>query len=218
MHFSPLLLVTDSSKESTQESSSVEKSLPIIYMITPTYSRLAQKADLTRLCYTLMHVPRLHWIIVEDSANMTTLVNRLLSGNYSCKIPRITHLFARTAEDMRLSNNNRTERGRKRRGELQRNLAIEWLRNSSRDGLLEDQINSRDVKGVVYFGDDDNTYDIQLFEEVSELMIKRWPRNRHSNHGVHCTHTPLVSVQGLSAVFRNQISSSVVHQLPLLLF
>ena len=37
-----------------------------IFMITPTYSRHTQKADMTRLLYTLLHVPNLHWIIVED--------------------------------------------------------------------------------------------------------------------------------------------------------
>ena len=47
-------------------------------MITPTYARWTQKADLTRLCQTLMHVPSLHWIVVEDSEEKTDLVKRLL--------------------------------------------------------------------------------------------------------------------------------------------
>lgn len=40
---------------------------PVIYVITPTYTRAVQKAELTRLLNTLSHVPSLHWIIVEDA-------------------------------------------------------------------------------------------------------------------------------------------------------
>ena len=48
-------------------------------MITPTYSRHTQKADLTRLCHTLMHIDNLHWIVVEDSYEKTSLVTRFLA-------------------------------------------------------------------------------------------------------------------------------------------
>ena len=49
----------------------------------------------------------------------------------------------------------------KSRGVEQRNMALRWLRDSAADGLLVGG-----EKGVVYFGDDDNTYDIEIFEEV----------------------------------------------------
>ena len=42
--------------------------VPTIYVVTPTYARPVQKAELTRLSNTLLHVPSLHWIVVEDSA------------------------------------------------------------------------------------------------------------------------------------------------------
>ena len=48
-------------------------------MITPTHSCHTQKADLTRLCHTLMHVNNLHWIVVEDSSEKTSLVTRFLA-------------------------------------------------------------------------------------------------------------------------------------------
>lgn len=45
----------------------------------------------------------------------------------------------------------------KARGVEQRNAGLEWLRKN----LNEDQLN-----GVVFFMDDDNTYSLQIFEEV----------------------------------------------------
>ena len=50
---------------------------------------------------------------------------------------------------------------RKNRGVEQRNMALEWLRERAGDGALVGG-----ARGVVYFGDDDNTYDIAIFEEV----------------------------------------------------
>jgi hypothetical protein len=44
----------------------------------------------------------------------------------------------------------------KPRGVLQRNTALEWLHTN---------LDSNN-KGVVYFADDDNSYSLQLFEEV----------------------------------------------------
>jgi hypothetical protein len=72
--------------------------LPVIYAITPTYTRPVQKAELTRLSHTLMLVPNLHWIIVEDSENPTELVSRLLERS---GIP-YTHLNAATPKNWKL--------------------------------------------------------------------------------------------------------------------
>lgn len=135
-------------------------------MVTPTYARATQKVDLTRLCYTLMHVPQLHWIVVEDSEDKTPLVQRLLSGKHSCKIKRSTHLNRRTSEHLRLG--PKESFWRKPRGVEQRNHGIDWLRESASEGLLGDDHNPAKLKGVVYFGDDDNTYDTEVFDEVSE--------------------------------------------------
>ena len=44
------------------------------------------------------------------------------------------------------------------KGVPNRNQAIRWL--------LEHVEETGDASGVVYFADDDNTYDLQLFEEV----------------------------------------------------
>ena len=53
----------------------------------------------------------------------------------------------------------------KNRGVEQRNAGLQWLRDRAADEMLEGW-----EGGVVYFGDDDNTYDIQIFEEVCEML------------------------------------------------
>ena len=138
-------------------------SLPIIYMITPTYARWTQKADLSRLCFTLMHIPNLHWIVVEDAEAKSDLVRKIISGNYSCKVSHTTHLNVRTPKYDRKGPKDPV--WFKNRGVLQRNIALIWLREAASSGLLKNKL-----RGVVYFGDDDNTYDLKVFEEVSEYM------------------------------------------------
>lgn len=125
--------------------------VPTIYVITPTYKRLTQKADLTRLSQTLLHVPKLHWILVEDSEEKTDLVIRFLEN---CGIS-YTHLAVRTPKQLITKEGD--PRWLKARGVEQRNLGLKWMRQNFRS----------DMKGIVYFGDDDNTYDLRIFEQVS---------------------------------------------------
>lgn len=124
---------------------------PSIYAITPTHTRPVQKAELTRLCQTFLHVPKFHWIIVEDSREKTDLVTNFLR---SCGLPH-THLNVMTPPEYKLQDDD--PNWLKPRGVLQRNLALEWIRQ---------ELNPDKHKGVVYFADDDNTYSLQLFEEV----------------------------------------------------
>ena len=126
-------------------------SLPTIYLITPTYDRIEQKAELTRMYYTLLHVPNVHWILVEDSDRKTDKVRRFLTN---CQIP-YTHLNVATPEHVKLKSSD--PNWLKPRGVLQRNAGLTWIRSS---------LNPRKNKGVVYFADDDNTYSVELFEEV----------------------------------------------------
>lgn len=145
-------LTTTASARKNTEPTEQDGGTPV-YMITPTYARWTQKADLTRLCHSLMHVPQLHWILVEDSEQKTQLVGRFLER---CRV-RSTHLHVRTDEQRRLRAGEPV--WRKARGVEQRNLAIDWLREGGANGRLPRE-------GVVYFGDDDNTYDLELFEQV----------------------------------------------------
>ena len=126
-------------------------------MITPTYTRWTQKADLVRLCQTLMHVRNLHWIVVEDSDNRTELVTDFLKR---CSV-KSTHLNFRTSKQYRhvlKRRRRRKMRTRKSEGIEQRNMALRWLRQTFEPGAVD---------GVVYFGDEDNSYDLQVFEEVT---------------------------------------------------
>ncbi|XP_052768062.1 galactosylgalactosylxylosylprotein 3-beta-glucuronosyltransferase 2-like [Mya arenaria] len=136
-----------------QERPNVENKtdIPNIYIVTATYSRLAQKADLTRLSYTLRLVPNIHWIVVEDADNKTELVRNFL---FNSKLQFI-HLNKRTPNVK-----NRWEI----RGISQRNEAVRWIRQFAQ------------TPGVVYFADDDNTYDIRIFEEMRYTKnVSVWP-------------------------------------------
>ena len=127
-----------------------------LFLITPTHTRPEQKAELTRLSQTLLHVPNLHWIVVEDEAARTDLVTNFLS---ECGL-NYTHLNVKTPDNFKLQ--SKDPNWLKPRGVLQRNLALHWLRNN---------IDIPTQKGVVYFADDDNTYSLKLFEEVSFILF-----------------------------------------------
>ncbi|XP_059041716.1 galactosylgalactosylxylosylprotein 3-beta-glucuronosyltransferase 1 isoform X2 [Mustela lutreola] len=132
--------------------------LPTIHVVTPTYSRPVQKAELTRMANTLLHVPNLHWLVVEDAPRRTPLTARLLRDtglNY-------THLHVETPRNYKLRGDARDPRIP--RGTMQRNLALRWLRETFPRNSSQ--------PGVVYFADDDNTYSLELFEERSQAYFK----------------------------------------------
>jgi galactosylgalactosylxylosylprotein 3-beta-glucuronosyltransferase 3 len=136
--------------------------MPIIYIITPTNNRrVTQLADLTRMRNTLWLVPKVVWILVEDNDYKTDKIKNFLE--YS-KLDYV-HLAERTPDEMLIKSSEKE--WTKPRGVLQRNKAINWLRDNS------DSIN---LNGVVYFADDDNTYDIRLFEEMRYTKkVSVWP-------------------------------------------
>jgi len=98
------------------------RSTKTIYVITPTCKRVTQKVDLTSMCHTLMNVPDLVWIVIEDAPEPTDLVTRLLQR---CKVKTV-HLVVPTSAKYIV------EKGRpswsKPRGVEQRNAGLKWLR------------------------------------------------------------------------------------------
>ncbi|XP_033927560.1 galactosylgalactosylxylosylprotein 3-beta-glucuronosyltransferase 3 [Melopsittacus undulatus] len=136
------------------------QALPTIYVVTPTYARPVQKAELVRLSQTLLHVRALHWVVVEDAAAPTALVSRLLATS---GVP-FTHLHAETPPESRRRPGDPP--WLHPRGAEQRNRALRWLRDTRAPG----------DGGVVYFADDDNTYSVRLFEEMrSTRLVSVWP-------------------------------------------
>ncbi|KAG9337979.1 hypothetical protein JZ751_027316 [Albula glossodonta] len=141
-------------QDRTSRAGSNRTALPVIYAITPTYSRAVQKAELTRLSNTFRQVQRFHWIVVEDSNIRTELVSRFLAHS---GLPH-THLHVLTPR--------RYKRSGMPRATEQRNAALGWLRmhRTPRDS------------GVVFFADDDNTYSLELFDEMrSTRQVSVWP-------------------------------------------
>ncbi|CAD6191203.1 unnamed protein product [Caenorhabditis auriculariae] len=115
--------------------------VPLIIVITPTYKRPTRLADLTRMSNTLSHVPHLHWIVVEDSHNKVKHVEKLLQRS---TLP-YTYIAVRTIP------------GYPKRGWYQRTMALTHIREHTSEVLNGHE------NGVVYFGDDDNSYDVRLF-------------------------------------------------------
>ncbi|XP_067873193.1 galactosylgalactosylxylosylprotein 3-beta-glucuronosyltransferase 2-like [Heterodontus francisci] len=130
-------------------------SITTIYAITPTYSRPVQKAELTRLANTFRQLQHFHWILVEDSPFRSRLVSELLA---SSGIASYTHLHVQTPQ---------ADKGPwKSRGTEQRNEGLRWIRMNS----------TLRHSGVIFFADDDNTYSLQLFQEMrSTQKVAVWP-------------------------------------------
>lgn len=125
-------------------------SQPVIYAITPTYARPVQKAELTRLCHTFLLVPNFHWIVVEDATEPSNLVTNFLQR---CGVV-YTQLHAVTPPNMKLKPTD--PNWKHPRGVLQRNEALAWIRTNV----------PASREGVVYFADDDNTYSLELFQDI----------------------------------------------------
>ena len=129
-----------------------DSKLKTIFVITPTYQRKTQKIDLTAMCHTLMLVPEVVWIVIEDVPKPTSLVTQLLSR---CKVETV-HLTVLTSPAFQPKKGASAKSVS--RGVEQRNAGLSWLRQHYK---------TANCNGVVYFGDDDNKYDLRLFDDVS---------------------------------------------------
>ncbi|XP_055614700.1 galactosylgalactosylxylosylprotein 3-beta-glucuronosyltransferase P-like [Uranotaenia lowii] len=137
------------------------KVLPPLYIITPTYRRPEQLAEITRLGYTLKHVQNLFWLIVEDADKRTESVTRLLR---QINVPFV-HLTAPMPAKYR-------KLKVKPRGVSNRNRGLQWIRANATDGVL-------------YFADDDNTYNLEIFEQMRHIRkVAMWPVGLISKYGV----------------------------------
>eukprot|EP00731_Ephydatia_muelleri_P004749 Em0002g925a len=120
----------------------------MVYLITTTYRRDTQKADLVVLCQTLMHVQSLVWILVENSMQHTPMIGALLKR---CGLPYV-HLTVSSPDHTYVRATSEIV------GIQHRNVGLKWIREHCGNGKCN--------SGVVYFGDDDDRYDLRLFDEV----------------------------------------------------
>ncbi|XP_075247279.1 galactosylgalactosylxylosylprotein 3-beta-glucuronosyltransferase 3-like isoform X2 [Convolutriloba macropyga] len=126
-----------------------------LIVITPTYKRSTQVPDLMRVKQTLQLVPNCDWVVIEDATDTNPLVHSYLKDFSS------GYLFYSAAKtDPKYSS---------LRGRSQRNLGLETVRNlyesaeksinSKTKSALEKKRVNPYRRAVVYFADDDNTFD-----------------------------------------------------------
>lgn len=131
----------------------------VIYVITPTYARATQMPDMTRLSQTLLlanyKFKNIFWIVSEDAMQPSVQVTELLTRS---GLPYVHLLGPRpvTHRDKRSG-----------RGVSNRLKGLQWLR---------DNLTNTSNEGVIYFADDDNAYDVQVFDEMmSTKKVSVWP-------------------------------------------
>lgn len=113
-----------------------------------------------------MLVPNIFWVIVEDADDISELVTNLLKNTGLYK--RSVQLKAKTPTEFKLK--AKDPNWSKPRGVEQRNTALKWVRQRIAENSIQ--------HSIVYFMDDDNTYSVQLFKEMSTIDIGRvgiWP-------------------------------------------
>nr|CAI99633.1 beta-1,3-glucuronosyltransferase [Caenorhabditis elegans] len=123
----------------------------MIIVITPTYKRITRLADITRLANTLSQVENLHWIVIEDGESTIPNVQNILE--------RSELLYTYVA--------HRTASGYPARGWYQRDMALKLIRTNPSQILGE-----HEGEAVIYFADDDNSYDLRLFEDYIRNVKK----------------------------------------------
>ncbi|XP_076346076.1 uncharacterized protein LOC143244745 isoform X2 [Tachypleus tridentatus] len=141
------------------------KTIPIIYAITATYSRPTQIAEMTRLAQTLMHVSKLLWIVVEQGTERSRSLNNLLRKS-GISFVHLTAQENPTAIQVCYP--------KKPFGSVHsRYAALEWIRQHA------------ESDGVVYMLDDDNCYDLKLFEEMRfTKKVSMWPVGLVGKYGI----------------------------------
>ncbi|CAG7628859.1 unnamed protein product [Allacma fusca] len=132
-------------------SSKVRRNL--VYVVTPTYNRPEQIPELTRLAQALLQVNHLiHWVVVEDVDRQTSGLEKFLNKfnlQYSLLKSVKPKVFDKVVG--------------KPRGVGARRASLEWLR-------------LHQFTGVVYFADDDNTYDSDIFRQMQRTKkVSMWP-------------------------------------------
>ncbi|KAG7313650.1 hypothetical protein JYU34_000809 [Plutella xylostella] len=137
------------------------RNLTVIYYVTPTYPRPNQVPELTRLSHSLMHVPGLHWVVANDHDACDPRVHSILQRS---GLP-FTHISSPKPPQLNLLR-------LMPRGVTNRRAALRWITSEPRQGVL-------------YFGDDDNSVDLDLFDEIRKTRkLSMFPVGLISEYGV----------------------------------
>ena len=157
-----------------------ENTIPLIFVITATYKRFTQKAELVRFSHVLKQVPNILWIVVEDSESKTAAIADFLSSS------GVSHVY--------LSIGGTKRHNVKPKGVLPRNRALQYARES---------LKIKPRTSVIYIADDDNTYTLRLFEEVNIII----QRNYHLNHSSISTWYGLSKKEEMNTIFGTTLAS-----------
>ena len=122
----------------------LENTIPLVFVITATFKRYSQKVELVRFSRVLRQVPNMLWIVVEDGENKTATIAEFLAHS------GVPHVYLSVAGTKR--------HNVQPKGVRPKNRGLQYVRESLK-------VNPR--PSVIYIADDDNTYTLRLFEEVS---------------------------------------------------
>ena len=140
-------------------------------------------AELTRLGQTLMHITNLHWIVADDNEACNPMIVELLKkfGMYLSEGSSICSMFVTKVSfvlgmPFTQISSPMPQFYRKAkivpRGVANRRAALSWIRSNVKTG-------------VIYFGDDDNTFDLKLFDEIRHTRkVSMFPVGLIGEYGI----------------------------------
>jgi len=139
---------------------------PIVWIVTPTYCRKEQLADLTQTAEALYPARKfVRWLIYDEfETNCTKPEKNIQRIREHLSAFQISFVVTRTKPFVRKNASPRVKKNPKRwkgKGIMARRGGIEFLRKSG-------------APGVVYFADDDNTYDSDIFFQVTLDMFQTY--------------------------------------------
>ena len=152
-----------------------------IYVITPTYTRPSQAPDLTRIAQTLelaaLKYVDIFWIVSEDAPKRSEIVSDIMAQT---NLPNVHLLGPRPQTHLDK---------RSGRGVSNRLAGLNWLRS---------QFTGTTTEGIIYFADDDNSYDIRVFDEMKNTNgVSVWPVGMIAKVGVS---SPILDTTNASVI------------------
>lgn len=119
-----------------------------VWIITPTYKRPYQLAEITRLAQALLLVSgSVEWLIFDEFEHSSSRSNLKRLKDLLTPYNNLSVRIEMTAQVTK----GKDSRGK---GVMARRTALDYLRE-------------KNLQGILYFADDDNTYDSEIFRQVN---------------------------------------------------